>query len=121
MTAIYTSSAGPAQPASSGKYQFSITGQVAGLYPGVVRPFTLSVYNPNHVAITVTQITATVGDASAACGAGNLQVTSFTGQLPVAAGGFATATVTAAMSLSSPDGCQGAAFPLHFAGQGQAP
>jgi hypothetical protein len=78
----------------------------------------LTVFNQSKVGITVTSITTTVGNASAACPAADFYVTRFTGSLAIPAFHAASVTVVATMSHSAPDACQGAVFPLYYSGLG---
>lgn len=95
---------------------FTISGDVGDLYPGVVRWLTLTVANHESFAIVVTSLTVTVGAARATCGASNLTVQSFSGQLKVQAGGKASTKVHISMAHSAPNACQGVVFPLHYEG-----
>lgn len=103
---------------STSNHQFHIAGGLGGLFPGTASPLVLSVYNPNKVAITVTSITTTVGDASTGCPATYLSVASFGGSLAVGPKQTATVAVPAQLSHSAPDACQGAVFPLRYSGVG---
>jgi hypothetical protein len=96
---------------------FTISGKAGGLYPGAVLPLRLTVTNKLTVPIVVTSLTTTVGAASTSCGASNLTVTPFSGQLSVPAKGKAKTTVQVSMAHSAPNACQGAVFPLHYSGQ----
>jgi hypothetical protein len=102
------------------KKTFPIGGGVTGLYPGKVLPLVLTVTNTKHVAITVTSISTVVSGASSQCGAVNVQVTSFSGDLHVKAKGKATTTVEVSMAHSAPDACQGAHFPFQYLGVAKA-
>lgn len=95
---------------------FTITGKVSGLFPGKTLPLTLTVTNPDTVAITVTSITTGVSNASTTCLAANVKVTSFTGSLTVGARSTGKVTVHATMSHGAPNACKGATFPLHYSG-----
>ena len=100
--------------AAGDRSPFRIVGGVAGLFPGATRPLTLTVDNPYARSITVVSLTTTVGPASTRCNSTNLAVSTFTGQLVVAAGRTAKLTVTATMPHSTGNGCQGAVFPLTY-------
>lgn len=93
---------------------FSISGSVEGLYPGLTRPLTLTVTNPQHFTIVVTSLTVTVHDARLGCTAGNIAVSPFTGELPVRALGSATVTLRITLTHHAPNACQGAVFPLLY-------
>ncbi len=102
------------------KKKFPIGGGVTGLYPGRVLPLVLTVTNTKHAAITVTSISTVVSGASSQCGAVNVQVTNFSGDLHVKAKGKATTTVEVSMAHSAPDACQGALFPFQYLGVAKA-
>jgi hypothetical protein len=111
-TAPGTNAAGPSVSS------FSISGNVSGLYPGVTRPLVLKVANPQKVAITVTSIKTAVSTASATCVAANVKVSSFSGQLHIAAGAKTQVTVQVTMSHGAPNSCQGAVFQFHYSSVG---
>jgi hypothetical protein len=95
---------------------FSISGSVTGLYPGAARPLVLTVTNPFPFAITVTSIKSKISNASTLCAATYLTVSSFSGRVGLPAHQTAHVSVVASMLHSAPDACQGANFPLHYAG-----
>lgn len=95
---------------------FRIAGSVSGLYPGISTHLFLTVTNPQAYAIKVTQIRTSVGSPSAACGASNLVVGTFTGHRVVARHGKAVVTVPISLRHAAPDACQGAVFPLTYTG-----
>jgi hypothetical protein len=76
----------PAVTPAAARRIFRVSGSVGGLYPGRKLPLVLTITNPQRYAITVTAITTKVGNASAACFAMYLTVSSFTGSLHLAAG-----------------------------------
>jgi hypothetical protein len=100
---------------------FAITGSVSGLYPGRTLPLVLTVYNPRARTITVTSLSTTVGNASSHCVKSNLDVTTFSGQLPVPPRGTAAVTVKVTMAHSAPNSCQASIFPLHYLGTAMIP
>jgi len=100
---------------------FTISGSVGDLYPGKTRSLVLSVTNTETSSITVTSITTTVGNPTSACLAKYVKVTSFTGQLAVAAHKTAKVKVKATLLHSAPDACQAAVFPFTYSGQGTMP
>jgi hypothetical protein len=95
---------------------FSIAGSVTGLFPGKTFPLVLTVTNPQTVTITVTSITTTVSNASSACVAKNVKVSSFSGNLVVAAKKTHKVTVHVTMIHSAPNSCMGAQFPFQYTG-----
>jgi hypothetical protein len=100
---------------------FSIAGSVRGLYPGEALPLVLTVTNPWPYAIVVTTVTTDVGGAHPGCGAANLSVEAFSGQLHVSAKGSGRTVVDARMRKAAPDACQGAVFPLSYSGSAFRP
>ena len=101
--------------------RFSISGTVAGLYPGVSLPLVLSVTNPRHHWIVLHNVTAAAADASTGCLASNLSVSSFSGQLPIPALGSAHVTLQASLAHGAGNPCQGAVFPLAYTGSATVP
>lgn len=97
---------------------FTISGKVLGLYPGKTLPLTLTVTNPNKFSITVTSSTTSISNASSACTAPHLKVTSFSGSLVVGALNSAKVKVNTTLLHSAPNACQGVEFPLHYTGSG---
>lgn len=100
---------------------FTISGGVAGLYPGAIRPYVITVSNPNAYPITVITLSASVTSPKAGCAASNLTVTKFLGHLPLAAKHSVHMTLTAKMAHAAPDPCQGVTFHLHYVGMGVVP
>ena len=98
------------------KQGFGISGSADGLYPGASRSLTLTVTNPFPFSIVVTTISTTVSAASSTCGATNLSVATFAGQLSVQAKGTSQTNVTATMAHGAPNACQGVSFPLQYSG-----
>jgi hypothetical protein len=95
---------------------FSIAGGVDGLYPGVTKPLTLTLTNPQHFAIVVASVTVSVQDASVGCSAANVAVTSFAGTVRVDAQASAHVTLQLGLRHQAPDACQAAVFPLRYSG-----
>jgi hypothetical protein len=99
---------------------FSISGGVKGLYPGKAAPLVLTVSNPLELAITVTSLTTTVSAIKATCGAANVTVTRFVGNLRVAARHKGIVHLRATMGHAAPNACQGATFTFHYRGLAKA-
>lgn len=97
-------------------YTFTIAGKVSGLFPGKTLPLVLTLTNPNTFSITVSSITTAVSNASSACVASNLKVTSFSGSFKVAAKSTGKVTVHATLVHSAPNACKGKTFPLAYHG-----
>jgi hypothetical protein len=102
-------------------YAFTISGKVAGLYPGKTLPLVLVVKNLRPFEITVESITTTVGKARPACTAKNLKVTTFVGHLRVQPKKSAKTTVKVTLLHAAPNGCEKAVFPFTYHGQATAP
>jgi hypothetical protein len=95
---------------------FSISGDVAGLFPGAAVLLPLKVTNLKRFSITVTSIVTVVEKASASCSASTVQVAPFTGTLHLPPKGTATTTVVVMMHDDAPDACQGVHFAFHYQG-----
>lgn len=106
----------PASTSPGGSGRFSISGSVAGLYPGASLPLALTVSNPEPFTLVVTSITTSVGSHAAACPASDANVTSFAGALAVPAHAEAQVVVTATLLHVAPDACQGATFAFSYSG-----
>lgn len=95
---------------------FTVSGEVRGLYPGAQRELLLIVGNPHNFDIRVTSLTVRVGNAGPGCGGANVVVTDFTGTLVVPGNATAEQPVPVAMVADPPDACRDASFPLTFGG-----
>lgn len=103
--------------AKSHHHDFTISGDLAGLYPGLGTVLVLNVSNPQHFDILVQTLTVTVQDAAAGCLAGNLSIGGYTGApILVPAGRTVQQQLPALLLHSAPDGCQGVSFPLVYSG-----
>lgn len=100
---------------------FAISGSVNGLYPGLTKPLTLTVTNPQHFPIVVTSLTVTVRDARLGCTGDNVAVTAFGGPVPVPALASATVPLLITLAHHAPDACQGAVFPLLYSARAFRP
>ncbi|HEY7136164.1 MAG TPA: hypothetical protein VIB48_13965 [Acidimicrobiia bacterium] len=100
----------PAPPA----HAFTLTGDVAGLFPGGTRNLQVRITNPTNTAMRVTTVTVTVHDASVACRAPNLVADSYTGKAYVGRHGATSVTIPVRMVRTAPNACQNATFPLVF-------
>ena len=110
------STAGPADTVR--RNEFTIGGNVSGLYPGKTAPLVLRITNPNGYAITVTSVSTQVTSLQSGCGSTNVAVSNFSGHLYLPANGTTHVTVLAHMAHSAPDACQGAHFLLTYSGTG---
>jgi hypothetical protein len=111
----------PARDAVSPPHAFSIAGRVGGLVPGETAALVLTVSNRERVAINVTSITTTVGDASSRCRGTNVRVAPFAGDLSIPAGATGRATVAVTLIHSAADACQGATFRFAYRGLARVP
>jgi hypothetical protein len=121
-----SSSNGP-QPSGNAngatKKDFLIEGSVAGLYPTIQTTLDLTITNPNNFAVKITSLTVTVGDASVDCASTYVNVVNFAGtpDLIVPKNGTAPKSLPLTMSADAPDECQGAVFPMTYAGTAVKP
>lgn len=95
---------------------FVVSGDVAGLAPGVTRPLFLRLSNPNRAAISVEALLVTVGDSPGGCSAHTLRVGGLAGPVLVPGGGEAQASLPVTMAASAPSVCEDATFPLTYGG-----
>jgi hypothetical protein len=112
------------KPPKDDKGVFAISGSVAGLVPGVAKPMTVTVDNPNGYSIQVMSISATAGPTgNAKCPAGALSVApyAYSSGPGVIAPGKGTTTLTLSVVLADSltadtSGCPGTTIPLSFTG-----
>lgn len=95
---------------------FVVSGDVAGLAPGLTRTLSVRLSNPNRAAISVEALVVTVGDSPTGCSGDTLQVGALGGPVLVPAGGEAQASLPVTMAASAPSVCQDATFPLTYGG-----
>ena len=110
---------------------FAAVGNVSRLRPGQMQTLQVKVTNPDEVAYTILELTATPQDANASCaGPTNLVVSSYKSTKPgsrpylVPRRSSITIALTIMMldTATSQDGCKNVAFPFAFGGlatQGQ--
>jgi hypothetical protein len=111
---------------------FTISGNLTGtLAPGVLaRPLNLTLTNPNHQRLSITNLTVTVGGAGV-CGPTNFAVTQYRGSYPLNLAADQTATLTqlgvptSALPTvgmrdlpTNQDACKGVTVKLGYAGTG---
>ena len=101
------------------KRDFTVSGEVQGLYPGAQRELVLTVGNPHNFDIRVSSLTVRVGNAGPGCSGANVVPTDFTGALVVPGKGTAEQSVPVAMVADPPDACRNATFPLTFGGSAE--
>ena len=96
---------------------FVIEGTVDGfLYPGVAETLPVVLINPINTAISVDQVTITVGDASTVCTADSVTVGDVPVPVLVSKRGQATVEVPIVLSVDAVNDCQGALFPISYEG-----
>jgi hypothetical protein len=100
-------------------YPFLIRGDVAGLYPGLTKKYTVTLTNTNSFAIVVTDISVKIDHASQRCRKQNLSSPGFHGNVVVPARSTASVKVPISMETRAPDACQGAKFSLTYSGSGR--
>ena len=101
----------------NGHGSFSIVGVVTDLYPGALKPLTLTVSNSENQDLKVTSINVTVGNSNqAGCLASNVVATSFSGAFVIAKHTSVTRQLPVRMIASPAASCQGATFPLQYDG-----
>jgi hypothetical protein len=95
---------------------FVIAGSAVGLYPGARGRLRLVLRNPYRFPIKVTMLSVRVGDAPR-CDGRWLRPHKLARPVIVPKRGTRKVTLSLAMALGAPAGCQGARFPLHFRGR----
>jgi hypothetical protein len=108
--------AGPGAPSVHAEDGYEIAGEIDGLYPGAQATLEAQVTNPHAFAIRVISTTVTVLDASPACPASMLEIGDSQATVEIPPGETRTVPLDVRMSLSAPNACQGATWPLQFTG-----
>ena len=98
------------------KKDFTIAGNVSGLYPGSSKTLTVTLTNQNNFAIRVLTLTATVADPAGPCTAGVVKVDPLSGTVVVPRNGTATTTLTARMANDPANACKSTTFGLAYKG-----
>lgn len=104
------------KPNGEDKKDFTIAGNVSGLYPGSSKTLTVTMTNANNFAIRVTSLTAAVADPAGPCTAGVVRVDPMAGTVVVPKNGTATATLTARMANDPSNDCKSTSFGLAYSG-----
>lgn len=114
--------AGGALGGSSGPHPsprgFTVSGSVAGLYPGGRAWLRATVRNPYRRPLRVLSLTAAVRPGRRACSGANLDVRPFRGRLVVPPRRSRVIRLLVRMPLTAAPECNGARFPLVFRGRG---
>lgn len=108
-------------PTAHAAEEFTIAGEVDGLFPGAVATLEARVTNPHPFAIRVSAVAVTVADAAPGCPASMLEVGESAGSVVVAGGSSGIIPLDVRMHLNAPDACQGAIWPLRFTAVGLGP
>lgn len=94
---------------------FEISGDATEtLYPGVWTTLELTVVNPFTFAIVVDSVSVTVGSASPACTAGNVELGDPVVPLEIARDAGGVITVPIGLQIDAVDTCQGATFLISY-------
>jgi hypothetical protein len=107
---------GKNQGGGNDKKDFTIAGDVAGLYPGSSKALVVTLTNQNNFDIRVTSLSATVADPAGPCTAGVVRVDPLAGTVVVPKNGTATTTLTARMSDDPSNDCKSTSFGLTYTG-----
>ena len=91
-----------------------LSGDVSGLAPGAPGALVLTVRNPGDAAVVVRTLGARITEAPKGCPADALSIASWRGELPVPAGGSASATLEVTLTSADP-ACAGATWRLAYA------
>lgn len=104
------------KPDTQGPKNFDLSGEAAGLTPGVRRPLGVRIRNDNHFDVDVTRIDVRVLDGTGACPGSNVEAQPFTGRFTVPAQTTATKELGIRLKPDAPDVCKGVQFPLTYSG-----
>jgi hypothetical protein len=110
-----------AVPARTDQDEFTVSGDIDGLYPGAVTMMDAHVTNPWEVAIQVTSVVVDVSDAGPDCPASVLHFAASTGSVDVAPLSHAVVPVEVTMDASAGDACRGASWHLEFTARALGP
>jgi hypothetical protein len=91
-----------------------LSGDVDGLFPGVVTTLRVRVQNRRPFPVLVRSLAVRVGSGRRGCPARVVRVRPFRGRLAVAARRSRTVALRISMARTAPDACRGARFPLRF-------
>jgi hypothetical protein len=96
--------------------EFVITGEVTGLYPGIVTMVSADVTNPFEITLRVISVSAVPSAPSDGCSDQHLVVEPAAPDALLAAGARTSVPLDVTLDRSAPDACQGATFQLEFQG-----
>lgn len=107
--------------AAPAQEEFTVSGDIGGLYPGAVATMDAHVFNPWDVAIEVTSVVVHVSDANPGCPGSVLDVAATTESVTVAPRSEAVVPVEVAMDAGAGEACRGATWPLEFTARAVGP
>ncbi len=107
--------------AAPAQEEFTVSGDIDGLYPGAVATMDAHVENPWDVAIEVTSVVVHVADANPGCPGSVLDVAATTESVTVAPLSEAVVPVEVAMDAGAGEACRGATWPLEFTARAVGP
>lgn len=113
-SAVVLSDAQAQQRAGS---DFTIDGEIDGLYPGLDSTLDAVVTNPQPVRLTVTAIEVSSSDAGPLCPASLLSFGAIVDSDSIAPGETEIVRIPVRVATETPDACQGASWSLEFAAQ----
>lgn len=110
----------PGRASSQRVARLKLSGHVDGLYPGASKRLSVEVRNSSPIAVVVTAIRTSVGDAGPGCPGANVTVPVKRLSDKVPARSSLAVRLRARMSGAAPDACQQGRFPLRFRASARA-
>jgi hypothetical protein len=108
------SSRGASGPVARASNAVRLGGHATGLYPGGTRPLRVRLENPAPWPVSVQSVQVLADDASRRCGAENVSVGSYRGDLRIPARRRRFVLLRISMRRGAASACQGATFPLSY-------
>jgi hypothetical protein len=105
---------GPAGGSVPAAGDIEVTGEVDGLYPGVVKMLDVRVTNPQPFTIRVTSVATAVDSADPSCPGSMLDIGGVRAPVDVPSGATGTVPIAVHMDGNAPESCQGVTFTLDF-------
>jgi hypothetical protein len=106
---------------SAAQEDFQLSGELAGLYPGIETTLDVAVTNPQPFAIEVVSVDVTALDAGPACPGALLEFGGIASTVDVPPGSTVSVPVSVRLDPAAPDACQGVTWSLRFTGTATAP
>jgi hypothetical protein len=91
-----------------------VTGNVENLFPGVTTALPIRVRNRTDGPVRLQWVRANVGEPTAGCDPGHLQIERITPRVRIPAGARVDPEMPITLSNEAPDGCQDATFPFLY-------